>query len=125
LVRFAAALKIAEAVALWAWALVIGAALGVLLGAFWRVHPRAERDRGARYRRRTRRPCRERWFQVGTIKLPFRLKMGAVRANFRDWLASDRSKRAKIARKLDCSAWHPSFHTVCKNYGAPVETGKE
>jgi hypothetical protein len=38
--------------------------------------------------------------------------MGAVRANFRDWLASDRSKLAKIARKSDCSAWHPSFHTV-------------
>ena len=35
--------------------------------------------------------------------------MGAVRANFRDWLASDRSKRAKIARELDCPAWRPSF----------------
>ena len=39
--------------------------------------------------------------------------MSALRANFRDWPGSDRSKRAKIARELDCSAWHPSFHTVC------------
>jgi hypothetical protein len=30
--------------------------------------------------------------------------MGAVRANFRDWLASDRSKRAKIAGELDYPA---------------------
>jgi hypothetical protein len=38
--------------------------------------------------------------------------MGAVRANFRDWLASDRSKRAKIARELDYPDWHPSFYSV-------------
>ena len=54
-------------------------------------------------------------------KLAFRLKTGSLRANFRDWLPSGRSKRAKIARKLDCSTWHPSFHTVCKNY----ETNKK
>jgi hypothetical protein len=46
--------------------------------------------------------------------------MGAVRANVHDWLASDRSKRAKIARKLDCSAWHPSFHTVCRVFASPI-----
>jgi hypothetical protein len=45
------------------------------------------------------------------------MKMGALRANFRDRLASDRSKQAKIARKLDCPAWHPSFHTVYNTFG--------
>jgi len=47
--------------------------------------------------------------------------MGSLRANFRDRLASDRSKRAKIPRKLDFSASCPSFPTVCKIFEAAME----
>jgi hypothetical protein len=54
-------------------------------------------------------------------KFAFRPKTGSLRANFRDWLTSDRSKRAKVARKLDYSTWHPSFHTVWLIF-APLET---